>query len=90
MTQKELANKVLRPDGKAISAQYLNDIEHDRRSPAGDHLIEQLAVALEADPAFLAFIAGTLPPEIRNLPLDEETLRRALKAFQQAVGVADS
>src|ERR1700733_2778354 len=81
MTQKELANRILRPDGKAISAQYLNDIEHDRRTPDSDHLIQQLAEALGTDAALLTFIAGTLPPEIRDLPLDEETFRRALAAF---------
>ena len=32
---KDLASRVLREDKEAISLQYLNDIEHDRRSPPG-------------------------------------------------------
>ena len=31
---KDLASRVLREDEEAISPQYLNDIEHDRRSPS--------------------------------------------------------
>ena len=33
LSQKELAAKVKKEDGQPISAQYLNDIEHDRRNP---------------------------------------------------------
>ena len=33
---KDLASRVLREDKEAISPQYLNDIEHDRRSPSSD------------------------------------------------------
>ena len=83
LNQKALAAQIRREDGGTISAQYLNDIEHDRRSPSSDHLIEQMARALNADPAFLTFIAGTLPAEIRHLPLDEERLRRAIAAFRK-------
>ena len=34
LSQKELAALVLKEDGEAITPQYLNDIEHDRRSPS--------------------------------------------------------
>jgi len=83
LNQRELADRIKREDGGAISAQYLSDIEHDRRSPSSDHLIRQMADALDADPSFLAFVAGTLPPEIRDLALDEERLRRAIDAFRK-------
>lgn len=83
LNQKELASRIQREDGACISAQYLNDIEHDRRNPSSDHLIRQMATALHADPSFLSFMAGQLPPEIRDLPLDEARLRRALAAFRQ-------
>ena len=43
---KDLCAKVLREDGDAISPQYLNDIEHDRRSPSSDRMVTQFAEAL--------------------------------------------
>lgn len=81
LNQRELAARIRRESGGSISTTYLNDIEHDRRTPSSDHLIHQMAAALDTDPAFLTFIAGTLPVEIRDLPLDEERLRRAIDAF---------
>jgi len=39
LSQRELAAKVKKEDGQAISAQYLNDIEHDRRNPPNEYLI---------------------------------------------------
>ena len=33
MSQKDLAAQLKKEDGAVISAQYLNDIEHDRRNP---------------------------------------------------------
>ena len=35
LSQKELASRVLKEGGTSITPQYLNDIEHDRRSPTG-------------------------------------------------------
>ncbi|HYW46720.1 MAG TPA: helix-turn-helix transcriptional regulator [Bryobacteraceae bacterium] len=43
MSQKELAGKIKKEDGLPISAQYLNDIEHDRRNPPSEFLIAQIA-----------------------------------------------
>ncbi|MCB1783974.1 MAG: helix-turn-helix transcriptional regulator [Alphaproteobacteria bacterium] len=34
ISQKELAAKILKEDGEAIAPQYLNDIEHGRRTPS--------------------------------------------------------
>jgi transcriptional regulator with XRE-family HTH domain len=83
MNQKSLAESIRREDGSTISASYLNDIEHDRRSPTNDHLIGEMARALGVDEGFLTFIAGQLPKEIRHLPLDQERLKRAIKAFRR-------
>ena len=46
---KDLASRVLREDEEAISPQYLNDIEHDRRSPSSDRMVQQFADALGID-----------------------------------------
>lgn len=40
MSQKELAAKIVKEDGQPITPQYLNDIEHDRRSTSSDHMID--------------------------------------------------
>ena len=46
LSQKDLASKVKKEDGQAISAQYFNDIEHDRRNPPSEFLIAQIAERL--------------------------------------------
>jgi len=85
LNQADLAARIRREDGRiGISRQYLNDIEHDRRSPAGDHIIREIAKALRADPAFLTFLAGQMPPEIRSMDLDERQLRAAIEGFRKA------
>ena len=43
LSQRELAARVTKEDGRPISPQYLNDFERDRRTPTSDRLIEQLA-----------------------------------------------
>jgi transcriptional regulator with XRE-family HTH domain len=43
LTQKEVAAGIVRDDGKPLSVQYLNDIEHGRRGAPADYVIGQLA-----------------------------------------------
>ena len=43
MSQKDVAVRVKKEDGQAISVQYLNDVEHGRRKPPSDLMIRQLA-----------------------------------------------
>jgi transcriptional regulator with XRE-family HTH domain len=61
LSQKELATKIRREDEEAISAQYLNDIERDRRSPSSDHMISQFASVLGLDADFLHYLNGRFP-----------------------------
>lgn len=69
ISQKELAAMILKEDGEAIAPQYLNDIEHGRRSPSSDHLIKQFAEKLDLVSDYLFFLAGKFPTDIsRNLP----------------------
>jgi transcriptional regulator with XRE-family HTH domain len=65
--QKTLAAKIKREDGKPISAQYLSDIEHDRRHPSSDRLIRQVAVALDMDSKYLTYVATGVIPEVADL-----------------------
>src|SRR3546814_2253479 len=67
LSQKELAAKIMKEeDGTAISPQYLNDIEHDRRSPTSDHLIRQFAEVLNIDEGVLFLLAGKIPDDLRR------------------------
>lgn len=39
---REMAQRILKEDGTGITPQYLNDLEHDRRTPSST-VLEQLA-----------------------------------------------
>lgn len=84
MSQKEVASRIKRDDGVAISPTYLNDIEHDRRSPTAHHMIEQLATALSLDVAYLSYLAGQFPKEVvGRRSLGEEVFSAAWQAFRK-------
>ena len=70
LSQKELAEKILKEDGQAITPQYLNDIEHDRRSPSSDFLVRQFAKVLKHPDVtvdLLTALAGVLTEDDRKL-----------------------
>ena len=81
LSLQEVADQVKKEDGETISPQYLNDIEHDRRQPDSNHLIQQLASALKLPPEVLYYEAG------RGLHTDsrvsEEKIVAAYKAFRR-------
>ena len=79
---KDLAALVLREDGEAISPQYLNDIEHDRRSPSSDRMVQQFAEALEIDPDWLYYLAGRFPEDVRMKKMSENEVAQAMVAFR--------
>ena len=66
LSQRELAERIMREDGDPISPQYLNDIERDRRNPPGDHLLRQFASVLDIDPDYLFSLANRLPEDVRD------------------------
>lgn len=84
LTQKDLASRVTKEDGQPISPQYLNDIEHDRRSPS-DYVLEQIAVHLKLDPGYLYFLAGQIPADLRETSRKPEEIQNAIKAFRKAL-----
>ena len=79
---KDLASRVLREDKEAISPQYLNDIEHDRRSPSSDRMVKQFADALGIDRDWLYYLAGRFPEDVRNKKLSEKQVAEAMVAFR--------
>lgn len=87
LSQKDLAAKVRKEDGEPISPQYLNDIEHDRRNPPSEFIIEQLAKHLKLlkDPLMAA--AGMWPTDIRDKlrGADPKTIEQAFTAFRKVL-----
>ncbi len=59
-TTKHLASLVKKDDGKAISPQFLHDVEHGRREPSPT-VLQGIAAALGLDPAFLSAVAKQPP-----------------------------
>lgn len=90
LSQKQLASLIKKKDGGAISAPYLNDIEHDRRSPSSDHLIEQFADLLEIKPEVLYFVAKRIPSYAYETPTDEKLMVAALQAFKRVLQRGDA
>ena len=79
LSQKELAARVMKEEGGgSISPQYLNDIEHDRRSPSSGHLIRQFSGILNIPEDYLYALAGRLPDDLRP---DASTPDKVVEAF---------
>lgn len=81
MTQKDLAAKVKKEDGTPIAPQYLNDIEHDRRSPS-QFVARQIAKELELDADILIFLSGSIPKDIVQ-KASEEAVQEAFRVFRK-------
>ena len=85
LSQKDLATKIIKEDGEPITPQYLNDIEHDRRQPTSDHLINQFAKVLSIEATTLYGLIGMLPEVDRKLVRKStpEDVEKAFVAFRQ-------
>ena len=82
LQQKEVAAMTRKDNGAPISAQYLNDIEHDRRHPRNPRIIRQLASALNMDQDYLFFLAGRIPDDILNLHCSMEDVGLAMQVLR--------
>lgn len=85
LSQRELAARIKKEDGKPISAAYVNDIEHERRSPASHHMIEQFARALDIEPEVLYFLMDKIPPYKSKSQADRKVIINAWRAFERAL-----
>lgn len=85
LSQKDLAAKLVKEDGTSISAQYLNDIEHDRRNPPSDEIIEQLSRHLNLSAAYLHYLAGRIPPALRDDSVEPERFERVMQLFRRSM-----
>ena len=79
---KDVCELVKREDGEPISPQYLNDIEHVRRSPSSDRMVQQFAEALDIDPDWLYYLAGRFPEDVRRKNMSEKEVAKAMVAFR--------
>jgi transcriptional regulator with XRE-family HTH domain len=79
---KECAALIKKEDGQPISFQYLNDIEHDRRLPSSDHIIEQLAENLDIPQDLLYHLARKFPSDL-NEQVDVVQILAAWRAFRE-------
>src|SRR5687767_5949203 len=89
LSQKELASRLKKEDGDAISPQYLNDLERDRRNPPNEHLLAQLAEQLGLEREYLFYVAGTYPDDLKPAgaqPPDPVRVAAAFRAFRRALG----
>ncbi len=83
---KEISLRVKKEDGSSISPQYLNDIEHDRRTPS-PVVLEQLAKAFDLPPDYLYFLAGSMPEDLAKARgVTEDQIVEAYKAFRRKLG----
>ena len=86
LSQKELASRIKKEDGTAISPQYLNDLERDRRNPPNDHLLHQLASQLDLTREYLFYVAGTYPDDLKPAGTESpERVAAAFRAFRRAL-----
>ena len=87
ISQKDLAGRILKENGEPISAQYLNDIEHNRRDPPSEFLVEQFARHLKLLKEPLIAAAGRYPADLRDTiaGADPRAVQQAFAAFRKVL-----
>lgn len=83
LTQKQVAAGIKQDDGKPISVQYLNDVEHARRGAPPDYVIAQLAKLLHLQLDVLYFRSGRLPPDVRRRAVSDQQVAAAYRALRR-------
>jgi transcriptional regulator with XRE-family HTH domain len=84
LTQKEVAELVRRGDGRKVLPPYLNDLEHDRRYPPENVVIEQLAKILRISADVLYFYAKRLPRDVER-DAEDSQVEEAYRAFRKVL-----
>jgi transcriptional regulator with XRE-family HTH domain len=85
ITQRELATRLKREDGRPVDPPYLNAVEQDHRYPPEEYLIEQMARIVGVPADALYFHANRQSPDVKTDA--EERLEAAYRAFRKALGV---
>lgn len=70
--------------GRAVglSMSYISDIERGNRAPTTDTVLSALAAGLDVDPDGIYYAAGRIPPDLRNLDVTSDDIRRAFAVFR--------
>ena len=84
LTQKEVAERLRREDGRKVLPPYLNDLEHDRRYPPENAVIDQLSKILGVSADVLYFHANRLSDDL-NSAADGTDVQSAFRAFRRAL-----
>jgi transcriptional regulator with XRE-family HTH domain len=84
LTPKAIAERLRRGDGRRVLPPYLNDLEHDRRYPPENAVIEQLAKILTLSSDVLYFYANRVPPDVRRDAADYE-IQAAYDALRRVI-----
>lgn len=84
LTQKEVAERLRREDGRPVDAPYLNAVEHDRRRPPPDYLIEQLAKIIGISADVLFYHARRIPSDDKA-DIEHQQVEAAYEAFRKAI-----
>ncbi len=82
LSQKQLAGLITKADGRPISPQYLNDLEHDRRNPPSEFLVTQFARVLHLEKDYLMLAAGRVSQDVRAIGMaDPRVVEEAFRVF---------
>jgi transcriptional regulator with XRE-family HTH domain len=65
LSLRQLGERLRKEDGSCFSPQYINDIEHGRRIPPDD-LVMQLSTVLELPAEVMLQLTGRQPPEVKE------------------------
>ena len=84
LTQKAVAERLRRGDGRRILPPWLNDLEHGRRYPPENAVIEQLSKILNISADVLYFYASRVPVDVDG-DLDDGTIEAAYQAFRTRI-----
>ena len=87
ITQRELAARLKREDGRPVDPPYLNAVEHDHRYPPEDYLIEQMAKIVGVSRDVLYFHANRQPPDVKIEGADQERLEAANGELTAPIGI---
>src|SRR5689334_18537254 len=85
LSQKDLAAQILKEGDESISAQYLNDIEHDRRNPPSEEMINQFAGVLGIPRELLYYYARKLPQDMTDDRANKDRIVAAYTAFRRVI-----
>jgi transcriptional regulator with XRE-family HTH domain len=86
LTQREVARRLRREDGRVVDPPYLNAVEHDHRYPPEDFIVEQLAKIVGISPDVLYFHANRQPPDVKT-EADLAQVEAAYRAFRKVLRV---